>query len=245
MSKLPTGLAGAHNALANHSDSHRLVERLTTLIWLRLLTDPTCPLIGGHDPRLILTLPLHWDEFPGFTPEMLDVLCGRLNEVMGEPLLSADWHELPPESVAAAIRELARWQMPAGDPLGVAYTEIRSASAIAGLGAFYTPYHVSLMMAMMTETAPGESVCDPCCGSGGMLLAAIEACRTAHGPDAHLELYGVDIDAGAVRLCKLNLALAGYGPAGRAYAKDSLDSAPPALRAAREQWEETQLPLFQ
>lgn len=248
MSKLPIGLDGCHDALAYHTESHRLLEYVTALIWLRILTDPSCPLIGGHDPRTILDPPIYWDELSTYSPWLVAILCSRLNMVMGEDLLPEDWHELPPESVARAVEEIGRWQMPAGDPLGVAYGSLTSRSKADGIGSFYTPYHVSLMMAMMTAPGPGETVCDPCCGSGGMLLAALEACRTEHGPDAVCEVFGTDIDPDAVRLARLNLALAGIAPGGRAHPVDALAAVPPpvgpALAAARQEWEETQLPLF-
>lgn len=67
-----------------------------------------------------------------------------------------------------------------------------------------------------------------------MLLAALETCRAAHGPDAYLELYGVDISAQAVRLCKLNFALAGIAPNPRVFERDTLTDAPPAIRPALE-----------
>lgn len=76
-----------------------------------------------------------------------------------------------------------------------------------------------------------------------MLLAALESVRTTHGPAAVVEVYGCDIDPAAVRLAKLNLALAGIAPnhpAQRLYDGDSLATAPPAIQAARVEWESGQ-----
>jgi hypothetical protein len=246
---LPTGLSGAFNALGNYGDSHLLNERLITLIWLRLLTDPTAPKIGGNDPRRILDPELAWEEVAGFEASLLHVLCSRLNTVMGEELLHEAWADLPPPAVAKSLHEIGRWKMEAGDPLGAATMLLMSEGSKSARGAFYTPYSVSLMMAMMVDPGPGESVCDPCCGSGGMLLAALDACRTKHGPDSYLEVYGVDIDPGAVRLCRLNLVLAGIAPhpvasPPRVWERDALRDAPPALAAAVAQHEE-QLGLFE
>lgn len=249
MGSLPTGLAGAHAALHNHGDDHLLRGRLTSLVWLRLLTDPLAPMIGGNDPRAILDPPLAWADFVTLatdTPWALPLLTERLNVVMGEDIL-AHWDDVPREAGARALREIGRWAIPAGDPLGVASQLTVSRSSQQARGAFYTPYEVSLMMAQMLDPFPGASVCDPCCGSGGMLLAALEAVRSKHGMDATLELYGVDIDPMAVRLCKMNLALAGIAPNApgrRVWEKDTLAEAPAAVKDAVAQHEAGQLPLF-
>jgi len=70
-----------------------------------------------------------------------------------------------------------------------------------GYGFFATPLEVCRLMASMTfsgvdaQEAKRMSVCDPCCGTGGLLLAA---------SNYSLNLYGVDISLAMVRFCKLN-----------------------------------------
>lgn len=72
-------------------------------------------------------------------------------------------------------------------------------------GQFLTPEPVARMMAKLTTTdfAPEEgktpSVCDPCCGSGRMLMAVAEEHRD-------WEFVGQDIDLRCVRMTALNLA---------------------------------------
>jgi len=39
-------------------------------------------------------------------------------------------------------------------------------------GEFYTPREVAVLMARMLDPQPGQSVYDPCCGSGGLLIKA-------------------------------------------------------------------------
>lgn len=222
---LPLGLSGAYRALTYRDDRDAL-ERLTTLVWLRQLTDPAMPRCGGHDPRTVLADPLSWDELVVMEPlpEVLDLFCGRLNEVMGDTLLTVDWTTQDEPTVREAVREVGRWrgESNGGDALGYVSQAVTSGSRKSGLGAFYTPYEVSLMMAKMAAPGPGARVLDPCCGSGGMLLAALEACRSVHGPDQVPEVFGIDIDASAVRLCRMNLALAGIAPAGRVDCRDAL-----------------------
>lgn len=98
---------------------------------------------------------------------------------------------------------------------------------------------------MILQPSPGESILDPCCGSGGMLLAALEAVRKEHGPEAGLEVHGVDIDAAAVRLAKLNLTLAGFSPnPRRLWPREELGTAPVAVQDAVAKYDEEQLNLF-
>lgn len=233
--KLPTGLLGAYSALSGDGRGLDCHDQLTSLVWFRQISDPSLPLVGGHDPRTILDPGMTWDELVELPAPLLTILSARLNDVMGDGLLSMDWHELGDEPYARALREVGRWS-PAGkghtdgDLLGYVSQTITSASAKSARGAFYTPYSVSLMMAMVSGIEPGKSVMDPCCGSGSMLLAALDACRQAHGPDAVPEVFGIDIDPRAVRVCRLNLALAGIAPAGRITCANALTH-PPLERA--------------
>lgn len=212
MAKLPNGLSAARNALAGRTD---YLERLVTVVFLRQLLDEDTPTIAGHDPRSLLTPRVRWAFIcaDGNRAVWLDALAQRINDHLGEELLVTGWERLPAGETQRAMDGVTRWRPPTsmigGDMLGAMLEAVRGDKA--ALGAFYTPYNVSLAVAVMTSPAPGESVCDPCCGSGRMLLAALEACREAHGPGARPELFGVDVDGQAVRVCKLNLFLAGYG----------------------------------
>lgn len=73
-------------------------------------------------------------------------------------------------------------------------------------GQFLTPESVCGLMAQMTmgecDATNGErkTVCDPCCGSGRMLLAVGEI-------QPHWEFVGQDIDLRCVRMTAINLAL--------------------------------------
>ncbi len=63
---------------------------------------------------------------------------------------------------------------------------------------FPTPMNVCEMMAQITmqEADKTSSVCDPCIGSGRMLLSA---------SNYSLNLYGMDIDLGILKVCKVNM----------------------------------------
>ncbi len=72
-------------------------------------------------------------------------------------------------------------------------------------GQFFTPESLTKLMAQMAlgdsdSTDERKTVCDPCCGSGRMLLAAAEI-------RPHYQFVGQDIDLACVRMTAINLAL--------------------------------------
>lgn len=101
------------------------------------------------------------------------------------------------------------------DVLGPAYMELGSKHSRAGLGQFFTPWPVALMMAEMTlgqpEPKPDGSpltILDPACGAGVMLLAAADVVeRKAPMMLAlgQVAFYGQDIDSTCCRMAELNL----------------------------------------
>lgn len=67
-------------------------------------------------------------------------------------------------------------------------------------GQFFTPQPICDMMAMMQgKPEPGQTVCDPSCGSGRTLLAMAKIERD-------LRFYGSDIDLTCVKMATVNLA---------------------------------------
>ncbi len=83
------------------------------------------------------------------------------------------------------------------DFAGAFYQSISSVGDRSKLGAFYTPANL-LDTIKLRE---GETVYDPCCGSGGMLIALLHS-----KIESHL-IYASDIDPIALMICKYNLIL--------------------------------------
>lgn len=98
-----------------------------------------------------------------------------------------------------------------GDPLGNFYMENFSHGKS---GEFYTPWNVAYMMVSMLNPEPDQTICDPTCGSGIMLLAARCIIHQNHGWLASSRygrnLYGTDISNNAVRMAKINMYLTDY-----------------------------------
>ena len=76
-------------------------------------------------------------------------------------------------------------------------------------GDFYTPRDVIRLMVRILKPAPGMSVYDPTCGSGGMLIISREYIEQSGGDPTNLRLCGQVNDASAWSICKLNMLLHG------------------------------------
>ena len=78
-------------------------------------------------------------------------------------------------------------------------------------GEFYTPRSVVRLMVKMLDPKEGESIYDPTCGTGGMLLGAIQHVREAGGNVRKLwgKLYGQEKNLTTSAIARINLFLHG------------------------------------
>ena len=71
-------------------------------------------------------------------------------------------------------------------------------------GEFYTPHKVSELVAKLCAPKPGARICDPACGSAGLL---IEAARVVG--DKNHALYGMEVNGSTWALARMNMFLNG------------------------------------
>lgn len=78
-------------------------------------------------------------------------------------------------------------------------------------GEIYTPREVVKLLIEILDPKPGDSVYDPCCGSGGMLIQSYIHVRNRFGEDKvkRLFLYGQERNDAIQAICKLNLLIHG------------------------------------
>lgn len=77
-------------------------------------------------------------------------------------------------------------------------------------GEIYTPRAIARMIAEVTMPRPGESVYDPACGTGSMLLAAAEYLKSHSGNgEDRLKIFGQEKEAIPARLAQMNLFVHG------------------------------------
>ncbi|MFF9488569.1 N-6 DNA methylase [Streptomyces sp. NPDC014676] len=98
------------------------------------------------------------------------------------------------------------------DMLGAAYEYLLARFAdSAGQrgGEFYTPREVVRMMVRLVGPKEGESVYDPCAGSGGMLIAAREHVEEHGGEPQLLSVNGQDKNGPSWSMASMNMVLHG------------------------------------
>ena len=102
------------------------------------------------------------------------------------------------------------------DFLGDIFMELEIGNKKAGQ--FFTPYHLSKMMATMLhaenakllDTKPFMNLSEPACGAGGMVIAYADAMLDAgHNPQRQLYAQCIDVDSTAAMMCYLQLSLLG------------------------------------
>jgi type I restriction enzyme M protein len=79
-------------------------------------------------------------------------------------------------------------------------------------GEFYTPREVAVLMARILDPQPGESVYDPCCGSGGLLIKCHLRLLETQGDGGHrlpsgvapLQLFGQELNTSTFAIAKMN-----------------------------------------
>ena len=78
-------------------------------------------------------------------------------------------------------------------------------------GEFYTPRSIVKLMVNMLNPKEGESIYDPACGTGGMLLEAIHHVRERHEDDRTLwgRLFGQEKNLTTSAIARMNLFLHG------------------------------------
>jgi type I restriction enzyme M protein len=74
-------------------------------------------------------------------------------------------------------------------------------------GEFYTPKEVATLMAYILDPVEGDSIYDPCCGSGGLLIKAQLRLKDKKGDEGvvrRLQLFGQEINHTTYAMAKMN-----------------------------------------
>ncbi len=100
------------------------------------------------------------------------------------------------------------------DLLGAAYEYLlRDFADSSGqkAGEFFTPRSVVRLLVNILDPQPEESVYDPACGSGGMLVETINTVREHGGDVRTLHLYGQEVNLTTSGIARMNLLLHDIG----------------------------------
>jgi len=82
-------------------------------------------------------------------------------------------------------------------------------SAGKSAGEFFTPREVVELLVNLLEPQNRDKICDPTCGSGGMLIWAAKFVKEKGGNSKNLELHGQERNYGNYGMCRMNIILHG------------------------------------
>lgn len=219
------------------------VEQLTLLLFLKMAHERTQPpwsqpsaIPKGYDwPSLrkesgdaLEVRYRHTLEELGKRPGMLGIIFRKAQNKIQDPAKL--------QRLIVDLIDREQWMSLDADVKGDAYEGLLEKNAKdtkGGAGQYFTPRALIQAIVEVIRPQPGETICDPACGTGGFLLAAYDYIAR-HSPNLdrdkkrHLQLQalrGVELVDAVTRLCAMNLLLHGIGPT-------TADEAEPPVRTA-------------
>lgn len=139
----------------------------------------------------------------------------RLDGIFGD----APWtnkERLPDATLKNLLEHFSKYTLSLGnvpeDELGNAYEYlIKQFADDSGHTAqeFYTNRTVVHLMVQMLNPQPGERIYDPTCGTGGMLISALDQVKRSGGEYRTLGLFGQERNHMTASIARMNLALHG------------------------------------
>jgi type I restriction enzyme M protein len=223
------------------------VEQLTFLLFLKMADEQSrppyakpSPVPKGSDwPSLLAK---DGDELEAHYRHVLETL-GKQGGMLGVVFRKAQNKIQDPAKLRRLIVDLIdreQWSAMSADVKGDAYEGLLQKNAEdvkGGAGQYFTPRALIKAMVDVMRPAPGMTICDPACGTGGFLLAAHDYIADSQHYELDIEqkrrlkngtLFGVELVDSVARLCCMNMLLHGIGGDGAEAvpieARDSLSS---------------------
>ena len=143
-------------------------------------------------------------------------IIGGLDGIFGPKDGWTNKNKMPDHIITSLIEDFSRYNLglsscPA-DEMGQAYEYLVGKFADdAGNTAqeFYTNRTVVTLMAEILQPQPDESIYDPTCGSGGMLVKCLDFLRQKGLPWQGVKVFGQEINALTASIARMNLYLNG------------------------------------
>ena len=143
-------------------------------------------------------------------------IIGGLEGIFGPKDIWTNKAKMPDHIITSLIEDFSRYTLslatcPA-DEMGQAYEYLVGKFADdAGNTAqeFYTNLTVVDLMSEILQPRPGESIYDPTCGSGGMLVKCLDYLRKKGEPWQGVKVFGQEINAITSSIARMNLYLNG------------------------------------
>ncbi|OLC50658.1 MAG: DNA methyltransferase [Acidobacteria bacterium 13_1_40CM_65_14] len=204
------------------------VEQLTYLLFLKMADEQSRPpfkkpsaVPKGYDwPSLLAK---DGDDLEAHYRHVLDTL-GKRKGMLGVIFRKAQNKVQDPAKLRRLIVDLIdkeQWSSLSADVKGDAYEGLLQKNAEdvkGGAGQYFTPRALIAAMVDVMAPQPGQTICDPACGTGGFLLAAHTYIAKHPALDREQKkrlrtgsLFGIELVDGVTRLCAMNLLLHGIG----------------------------------
>src|SRR6266496_270986 len=204
------------------------VEQLTFLLFLKMADEQSRPpfnkpsaISKGYDwPSLLAK---DGDELETHYRHVLETL-GKRTGMLGVIFRKAQNKIQDPAKLRRLIVDLIdkqQWSSLSADVKGDAYEGLLQKNAEdvkGGAGQYFTPRPLIAAMVDVVAPQPGQTICDPACGTGGFLLAAHDYLAKHHALDRAQKkklksgtLFGIELVDSVARLCCMNLLLHGIG----------------------------------
>ncbi len=204
------------------------VEQLTYLLFLKMADEQTRPpykkpsaVPKGYDWPSLLSK--DGDDLETHYRHVLDTL-GKRKGMLGVIFRKAQNKIQDPAKLRRLIVDLIdkeQWSSLDADVKGDAYEGLLQKNAEdvkGGAGQYFTPRALIAAIVDVMAPQPGQTICDPACGTGGFLLAAHSYISNNPKLDRAEKkklktgsLYGFELVDGVTRLCAMNMLLHGIG----------------------------------
>ncbi len=203
------------------------VEQLTFLLFLKMADEqsrlrgtPSAIPKGKDWPSLLAK---DGDELEVHYRHTLEEL-GKCSGMLGIIFRKAQNKIQDPAKLRRLIVDLIdkeQWSSLSADVKGDAYEGLLQKNAEdvkGGAGQYFTPRSLIAAMVEVVAPQPGETICDPACGTGGFLLAAHDYLAKHYQLDRAQKkqlksgtFSGIELVDSVTRLCAMNLLLHGIG----------------------------------
>lgn len=211
------------------------VEQLTFLLFLKMADEQAkAPYLTEEKRRdAASTIPkgMDWPSLLARDGDELEIHyrhtleeLGKRSGMLGVIFRKAQNKIQDPAKLRRLIVDLIdkeQWSSLSADVKGDAYEGLLQKNAEdvkGGAGQYFTPRALIAAIVDVVAPQPGQSICDPACGTGGFLLAAHDYLARHHALDRAQKkklksgtFFGIELVDSVTRLCAMNLLLHGIG----------------------------------
>ena len=204
------------------------VEQLTFLLFLKMADEQNRPPYNKPSP---IPKGFGWDKLVALDGDDLEIHyrhtleeLGKRPGMLGIIFRKAQNKIQDPSKLRRLIADLIdkeTWTSLDADLKGDAYEgllEKNAADVKGGAGQYFTPRSLISAIVEVMAPQPGQTICDPACGTGGFLLAAFDHLSKLPNLDRAQKkalkngtFHGIELVDSVTRLCAMNMLLHGIG----------------------------------